>query len=102
MFNKLGWLTIIQLEYYHTLISVFKIRKSGEPEYLATRLLKDSRNRRIMIPNLELKLAQNSFTIRGADYWNRLPENIRKQEKIGTFKKLAKKRILKNVHRFLD
>ena len=102
MFNKLGWLTIIQLEYSHTVISVFKIRKSGEPEYLATRLLKDSRNGRIMISNLELKLAQNSFTIRGADYWNRLPENIRKQEKIGTFKKLAKKWILENVPRFLD
>ena len=50
-------------EYYHSVISVFKIRNSGQPEYLATRLLKDSRNGRIMIPNMELKLAQNSFTI---------------------------------------
>ena len=37
-------------EYYHSVISVFKIRNSGQPEYLATRLLKDSRNGRIMIP----------------------------------------------------
>ena len=102
MFNRLGWLTVMQLEYYHSVISVFKIRSSGEPKYLANRLLKDSRNARIMIPNLELRLTQKSFTIRGADYWNRLPENIRKQSKIGIFKKLAQKWILENVPRFLD
>ena len=102
MFNKLGWLTVIQLEYYHSVITVFKIRSSGEPKYLANSLLKDSRNDRIMIPNLELRLTQKSFTIRGAGYWNRLPENIRKQSKIGIFKKLAQKWILENVPRFLD
>ena len=102
MFDKLKWLTVIQLEYYPSVITVFKIRSSGEPKYLANSLLKDSRNARIMIPNLELRLTQKSFTIRGAGYWNRLPENIRKQSKIGIFKKLAQKWILENVPRFLD
>ena len=102
MFDKLGWLTIIQLEYYHSVISVFKIRSSGEPEYLAARLSRDSRNKRIMIPNMELRLTQNSFTVRGAANWNRLPENLRKQSKIGIFKKLVRKWILENVSRFPD
>ena len=34
MFNKLKWLTVNQLVVYHTLLTMFKIRVSGEPEYL--------------------------------------------------------------------
>ena len=33
MFNKLGWLTVSQLIFYHSVISVHKIRNSREPEY---------------------------------------------------------------------
>ena len=55
-----------------------------------------------MIPNMELRLTQNSFTVRGAANWNRLPENLRKQSKIGIFKKLVRKWILENVSRFPD
>ena len=102
MFDKLGWLTITQLEFYHSVISVFKIRSSGEPEYLAARLSRDSRNGRIIIPTMELRLTQNSFTVRGAANWNRLPENVRRQLKIGIFKKLVRKWILENISRFPD
>ena len=35
MYNKLKWHTVNQLVRYHTLIAVYKIRQSGEPEYLA-------------------------------------------------------------------
>ena len=35
MYNKLKWLTVNQLVVYHTLLTVFKIRQTGEPEYLA-------------------------------------------------------------------
>ena len=40
MFDTLGWMTVNQLVSYHTLITIFKIRNSSEPEYLA-RFLKD-------------------------------------------------------------
>ena len=65
-------------------------------------LSKDSRNKRIIIPNLDLKLAQKSFTLRGAVSWNLLPLSIREQHKIGAFKNLAKKWVLDNIPRFLD
>ena len=39
MFDKLGWLTINQLICYHSVISIFKIRSSKEPDYLAEVLL---------------------------------------------------------------
>ena len=54
VYDNLQWLTVNQLIFYHSVISIFKIRKSGEPEHLAGIFCKDSRNRRILIPNWNL------------------------------------------------
>ena len=35
MYSKLGWLTINQLVFYHSVLAVYKIRISKEPTYLA-------------------------------------------------------------------
>ena len=102
MYKKLGWLTINQLVFYHTAIQVFKIRSNNEPEHLASILRLDSRNRRILIPNVNLKIAQDSFTVRGASSWNLLPLSIREQTKIGIFKKHVKNWVLANIAMFLD
>ena len=101
MYSKLGWLTINQLVFYHSVLAVYKIRSSKEPQYLADILCKDSRNRRIVIPNARLRLTQRSFTVRGAASWNLLPDTIKNSTKLGQFKKLAKGWILGNVERFL-
>ena len=100
MYDKLGWLTINQLIFYHSVILVFKIRSSGQPEYLAQLLKQDSRNSRIMIPNLALRVAQRSFTMRGSTSWNLLPQIDRDQPKLGSFKKMTKQWILVNIERF--
>ena len=100
LYDKLGWLTVNQLIFYHTVILVFKIRSRNEPEYLAQLLRMDNRNKRVIIPNLDLRVAQKSFSLRGAESWNQLPLNIREQPKIGFFKKLAKQWIQENVDRF--
>ena len=99
MFDKLQWLTVNQLVFYHSVMTVFKIRVNKEPEYLADIICKDSR---ILIPNLDLTLARYSFSIRAAENWNTIPLKIRSNLKIGFFKKLAKKWVLDNVPRFLD
>ena len=104
MFDKLGWLTVNQLIAYHSAILVFKIRKAKEPEYLAGLLNRDSRNGRIMVKNYALQLAQRSFTTRGADTWNRIPRNLREQERLrlGAFKKSVKRWTIENIPRFLE
>ena len=102
MYDKLQWLTVNQLVYYHSILSAFKIRINQEPEHLASILCKTSRNSRIMIPNFSLTLVCQSFTVRAAEYWNHLPLNIRLTNKIGVFKQLVKNWIVKNVPRFLD
>ena len=102
MFDTLGWLTVNQLVSYPTLITIFKIRDSSEPEYLAKFLKDDSRTGRLIIPNIDLGLARKSFTFRGADQWNLLPCSLRTTFKIGEFKKNLRKWIMDNIPRFLD
>ena len=102
LFERVNWLTVNQLIVYHTLITIYKVRQNNEPEYLATKLKNDTRTGRILIPNTDLRLAQNSFVIRGSASWNALPESIRTQAKIRTFKKLTKKWISDNIPRFMD
>ena len=67
MFDKLQWLTVNQLVFYHSVMTVIKIRGNKEPEYLADIFCKDSRNKIILMPNLDLTLARNSLSVRAAE-----------------------------------
>ena len=71
-------------------------------EHLASILGADSRNNRIIIPNMDLRVAQESFTLRAANYWNQLPRTVRRHSKISNFKKHARSWILEKVEQFLD
>ena len=102
LYDKLGWLTVNQLIVYHTLVLVFKIRSCSEPEYLALKMKNDSRNGRIIVPHVNLQLAQRSFSFRGAVQWNGLPVYIRNLVKIGAFKKNLRQWIQNNIPRFSD
>ena len=102
MYDTLGWLTVNQLVVYHTALTVFRIRQSNEPEYLADQLQVDNRNGRVIVPNCKLVLAQNSFCMRGADTWNMLPHNIRGLKKIGLFKTEVKRWVKSNIPRFVQ
>ena len=87
MFEQLGWLTVAQLAVYHTLVTVFKIRRNKEPEYLHAKLSQDNVRGHIIIPVTSLSLAKNSFCYRGGEPWNQLPQQLRSAENIGKFKK---------------
>ena len=82
MYSKLKWLTVNQLVHYHTLLTVFKIRETGEPEYLAKFLLNDNRLGSIIIPYTNLTLARKSFVWRGSNSWNMVPLHLRSCKKI--------------------
>ena len=101
MFNKLGWMTVIQMIVYYTLLTVFRIRLSNEPEYLSKILGNDSRNGRILLPRFDLSISQKSFTYRGANEWNKLPKEIRRCRKISQFKTRLKDWVQSTVRRYL-
>jgi len=100
IFGKTGWLTVRQLVYYHTVLCIFRIRSSQEPEYLSEILTRDNRRNKIIVPNSNLTLARKSFCFRGAEDWNRLPEEIRTCSQIQTFKAKLKSWTLENISQF--
>ena len=102
LYEKLGWLTINQMVCYYTLISLFKIRSSNDPEYLAKQLNNSGRNGRIKTNNPRLTMVSNSFCYRGPRQWNSLPSAIQNQVKLGPFKKLVKQWIVNNIPKFQD
>ena len=101
MYDQLGWLTVNQLISYHTLLAVYRVRSTGEPEYLAESLCIDNRNGHIIVPKTKLTLLKKSFKFRGACAWNELPSSLRSLPNIGAFKKGVKTWITDNVPRFL-
>ena len=100
MLDKLGWLSVQQLITYHTLIAVYRIRESKEPEHLAGILRRDNSFGHITMKNTTSSLYRDSFVFRGALQWNKLPKHLRVEPKIGKFKKFLKKWIVENVARF--
>ena len=93
-------MTVRQLTTYHTVMANYRIRKSSETENLASILKIDIRNIKIITLISNLTLYRNSFTYRGINEWNLLPERIRESENIGSFKKEVKVWIFKEVSRF--
>ena len=100
MFDRLDWLTVQQLIVYHTLVTVFRIRKSQEPEELGVMLTRDNHNGHIIMKNTQLSLYRNSFVFRGSLLWNKLPREIRLESKMSQFKKHLRKWLLENIERF--
>ena len=52
--DRLGWLTVQQLIAYHTIIAVYRVRESKEPERLANFLTRDNMFGSIIIKNTSL------------------------------------------------
>ena len=102
IFNRLGWLTVNQLIFFHSALTVYRIRKSREPEYLDYWLSRDNGRGNIVVDNTKLSLAKNSFCYRSSSQWNKIPTSIRNIPKIGLFKKNLKDWILVNIDQFVD
>ena len=102
MFDKLGWMTVQQLIAYHTLIAVFRIRQTREPEDLAAIMSRENNTKHIIMKNSDLGLYRDSFVFRGALLWNKLPLKLRKETEIKYFKTDLRVWIGNYVTRFDD
>ena len=101
-FDKVKWLTVRQLIAYHTLLAVYRIRTSKEPEYLHGLLARDNHNGHIIVKNVQLGLCRSSFVFRGAVLWNKVPRSIRLNHQENSFKSALVKWVKENVSRFED
>ena len=89
-------LSVNQLAAYHTLLATHKAVRTGKPKALHEKLrLNQPQNNQIFpqrqteticIPNAQLTLTRGGFCFRGAQLWNKLPQNIRNIQKYSSFK----------------
>ena len=94
------WLNIRQLVVYHKLLSVYRIRVSGQPDDLARCLRRENYRGKILVQNCRLELYRRSFIPRGSTLWNRLPSNIRMVPNQEMFKREIKGWIKNNIKMF--
>ena len=90
-----GDLSVHQLGVFHTLLQVFKIINSGQPVYLAEKLLLRRPNEDYVFPQRQantltvrgnLTLSRSGFLNRGARLWNLLPLEMRQQSQLKLFR----------------
>ena len=101
MFNTLGWLTVNQLSVFHTILTVYNIRRTKEPEYLAEKLTRENVRGNIVVPHTGLTLLKNSFVFRGAELWNKVPHSVRALQNVKDFKKQLHNWVSENVDKFI-
>ena len=101
MYKQLQWLTEHQLFVFNRILAVYRIRRSGEPEYLAALLSKDNIRGNIIVPHTGLSLLKRSFAFNGAELWNRVPHDLRQIGCQQKFRRLLREWILANIKMFL-
>jgi len=87
---------------YLTLIAVYRVKKTREPEYFDETFRIENQRGNIIVPNTRLSLAKSSFKIRGMEDWNLLPSTVKQLDNLGSFKMALRTWIKENTPQFLD
>ena len=105
IFNQVGWLSVHQLAFYHSVLLVYKVKSSQQPQYLSnmfnwsyrynTRQADRGQIRLEGRPRLEI--TSSSFKWRAARQFNQLPADILSSKTIKTFKGRVKSWIRENI-----
>ena len=104
--KKTGTLSVHQMIAYYTLLTVFKVIKTGKPSYLSSKLMvnRDAGVARrgleastIATPNYILGVSRAGFIYRGAKLFNMLPGNLREISETGKFKAESRRWIQRNI-----
>ena len=105
LLKQVGWLSVHQLVFFHSVLLIYKVKKDRVPENLYnmfsstysydTRQARGGMIKLMGIPKLDL--SKNSFRWRGANQFNQLPETIRTSPNVMVFKARAKEWIRSNV-----
>ena len=97
-----GDLSVHQLGAHHTIVTAHRIIRTGQPKYLADKLVLRTpgpRHSNTITVNSELTLSRAGFLYRAAKLWNLLPSSLREEQKPEAFKFNVKKWIRENVPR---
>ena len=101
-----GDLSVQQLGAFHTVLCIFKIIRSGKPRYLAEKLQLRQAVHGQIFPHRQintiqvhrvLTLSRSGFLYRGAQLWNHLPPEMRKESRLQVFKSQLRRWIISTV-----
>jgi hypothetical protein len=105
LLHQVGWLSVNQLIFYHSVLLIYKVNKTQTPKYLDnmfswtfnynTRQAVGGLIRLVGKPKLDI--TRNSFRWRAANQFTQLPTEIRKCPTLASFKIKAKTWIKENV-----
>ena len=107
LLNMCQELSVNQLAAYHTLLAVHRAVRAGKPKSLNEKMKLNTPEMNqifpqrqvctISVPNTRLTLSRGGFCCRGANLWNKMPEEIRTIEKYKNFKISLKKWIRNEI-----
>ena len=106
LIKQSGDLSIHQLTAYHTILTVFKTIKTGKPYYLSKKLELNLPKNESTFPHRQaysitvhrnLTISRGGMMYRGAKLWNQLPIDLRKIEKLPSFKSGVKKWVMNSI-----
>ena len=108
LLEESGQLSIHQQVGYHTLLTIFKVMKTGEPGYLAGRLgvtqeeahldrIGARRRQHDIRLEYSKSISREGTLYRGKRLWNTLPVNLRTSRTIASFKRGVKSWIKENI-----
>ena len=108
LLDSTGDMSVHQLGAYQTLVTVFRIIRSGQPKYLAEKLhmktpvdnnIFPSRHMYNIQIQYTLSISRCGFLYRGLRLWNMLPMELKTETNIKTFKYGVKRWVLGNIFR---
>ena len=102
LLKQCGWMSIKQLVFYHTALTMHKTLKSGKPVYTRQKLTHDFpyQTRQATGGHVRHSLdsvAEGSFISRGTTAYNRIPDSLRSTSSLPLFKKKLKNWTLTNI-----
>ena len=108
LLRQCGWLSIRQLVFYHSVITIYKTLQTSFPKYIFSKLsMEFPYNTRLaqsesvrMGPDFQSKLeiTEKSFMNRATVSFNKLSHEIRKIENLEYFKEKLRKWVLENCN----
>ena len=100
--RQCGWLSIRQLGFYHSVLTMYRILRNEKPVYLRSRVAFDFAYQTRLATGGNIRyngatVTEGSFTSKSIVNYNRIPDSLKSVTSLPTFKRKLKKWTLENI-----
>ena len=90
LLDKTGWNSVQEMSIISSVTQVWKMINLGTPRSLAESLNWNAQNKEIDVQEPRLIFTKQNFKFRASSHWNNLPESLRTNQNLGSFKRQLK------------